>query len=443
MKVLKFGGSSIESVEKIGMVADIVSQQKTPVFLVFSALGGVTARLVELADMTSANRKEISESVSCIIKNHSGIARSFGVKNSLFYEKLLEAEKELSFFVNTLPENIAFSPEKKDALLAFGEELSLLLLSACLKSRDMKVLSIPGTELLCTDSNFGNACVDIEKTRINTKNRCREAFNRSDIVLTSGFIAKSPEGFVTTIGRGGGDYSASVFALGCDAEKVEIWTDVPGIMTSDPRVIPEAEIVRKLSYKEAAELSFFGAKVLHPRTIFPAISHDIPVVIRNTATPGDPGTRVDHFSDGKKRVKAIAFQKNITVLNIHAEDMVGVFGFLSKVFDVFTANKTAIDLVTTSEMDISVSIEDTSRLDAVKRELSEFSDVTVMSDMSLISAVGEGIKFTSGIASRFFGVLSDINIYMVSVGASEVNLSVIVHNSQMVEAVKRLHSEFF
>ncbi len=269
------------------------------------------------------------------------------------------------------------------------------------------------------------------------------SFSENECVITGGFYGANDQGFVTTLGRGGSDYSAAIFASALKADKLEIWTDVDGILTSDPRLIKDTKLILKLSYTEAAELAFFGAKVLHPKTIYPAVNSQIPVTVLNTFNPENPGTNIIGLRSNIKMIKAIAFRKGITVINVNSFRMLGAYGFLSKVFEIFNDFETPIDLVATSEVNVSMTIDDDRHLNYIIEELEKFANVNIQKNQTIISAVGEGIRDTAGIAGKFFSALAGININLVSIGASDVNLSIVVNESDLDKAVVLLHDTFF
>jgi aspartate kinase len=268
-------------------------------------------------------------------------------------------------------------------------------------------------------------------------------FKDHDYIITGGFVGSDSTGRTTTLGRGGSDYSAAIFASLLHAERLEIWTDVDGILTADPRMIPEARLVQDVTYAEASELAYFGTKVLHPKTIFPSVEQNIPVCVMNTFHPDNSGTRILAKLNKGQGIKAITFRKNITLINIHSNRMLGAFGFLANVFEVFKKHTTPVDLVSTSEVSISVTIDSNEYLDRIIEDLSRIATTSVYSDKAIISAIGEGIRGDSGIAARFFAALDGIEISLVTMGASEINLSIVVNGDSLERAIRNLHFEFF
>jgi aspartate kinase len=248
----------------------------------------------------------------------------------------------------------------------------------------------------------------------------------------------------TTIGRGGGDYSAAIIGAALGAESIDIWTDVDGLMTTDPRVVPEARRIRVISFGEAAELSYFGAKVLHPSTVLPAVERKIPVHIYNTRNPSCEGTRiVARPQPSRNLIKSIAFKRGITIINVASTRMLMACGFLRAIFEVFDRHHTSVDVVTTSEVSVSMTLDTSDRLEAIERDLASFGEVSVERGKAIVCVVGDNLKFTPGVAARLFGAISKTNVNMISQGASEINLTFVIDEADTDEVVKELHREFF
>jgi aspartate kinase len=259
-----------------------------------------------------------------------------------------------------------------------------------------------------------------------------------------GFIGATEEGITTTLGRGGSDFSAAIAGAGIDAEEIQIWTDVDGMLTCDPRICDGGHRVKTISFAEAAELAYFGAKVLHPATVVPAIEKNIPVLILNSRRPEISGTRIVSETVHTENVaKSIACKRGITLLNIVSTRMLMAHGFLHRIFEIFDRHRTPVDMVATSEVSVSLTIDNPANLTAICDELAEFSSVTVETDQAIVCLVGENIRYTPGVASRVFSALESVNIRMISQGASLLNLSVVVADSDVKQAVADLHDEFF
>ncbi len=443
MKVLKFGGISVKNALSIVAVKDILRRDNEKKVVVVSAFYGVTDTLCETVEQIKQNNVKkafdlTNKTENLCLKISSEL---IGCRNSHNFIK--EKFKEIRQFIPALCLLGEVTPRSIDMILSYGEKISSFVIADYLNATGLKTAYIDALQIIKTDSNFNRASVDMTKTGASVKKILLPLFKSNDCIVTAGFIGCDKDGSVTTLGRGGSDYTASVIAVCAAAEKLEIWKDVNGIMTTDPKVVKKAKPVSQLSYKEASELAFFGAKILHPKTIRSAIMAGIPVYVKKTSEPDYPGTLIEKNSENKRKVKAATFQKNITIVNICSEKMLGAYGFLSKVFDVFTSYKTPVDLITTSEVNISVTIECCEHLQDIVKDLSAFAEVDITKDVAIISLVGEGIKYTPGIAVKCFFALKDINVIMVSMGASEANLSVIVKQSELQRAVSKLHHEFF
>lgn len=435
LKVLKFGGTSVKDAATIKKVIEIVTSSNHKQVVVVSAHAGVTNLLVDICN----GQREIIEHLSAEFTNkHKEIAKELNVLNEV--ESLIDKEvKEINTLTNYLP----LSPQLKDVIMTKGELLSSTIIYHYFLKCNASVSYIDSKKIIKTDSNFNNANIDFELTNNAVNNSINDLLKSNDIVIMGGFISSDNQDRPTTLGRGGSDYTAAIVASILDAEELEIWTDVSGILTSDPRVISNVKKVRKLSYSEASELSFFGAKVLHPSTIHPAVKNGIPVRVKNTFNPTDEGTVVISEKSNIEMIKAIAFRKDVVTITISSNRMLGAVGFMSKVFQVFEELQIPVDIVTTSEVSISVTVNKAEYDSNLKDRLSLLGEVVVTEDNAIIAAIGEGIKQTAGIASRLFGALKGININMVSVGASEVNLSIVVKEEDLVQAVSLLHEEFF
>ncbi len=443
MIVLKFGGTSVQSAEAIKNVVSIVQSRQGKRLVVVSALAGVTNKLVDI--IKNLNSENLSEALILsekLLERHISTAKELQLKSRVF-DYIKSKISELQNLLNALDVLGEISPKSKDMILSFGELLSSFLVFEAFRKTLENVGFIDIRNVLKTDSVYNEANVNLKETKKNAENIINEMFKENDIIITQGFIASNLQGFTTTLGRGGSDYSASILASVLKAEKLEIWTDVDGILTSDPKIVKDTLLIKELSYNEASELAFFGAKVLHPKTIYPAVKDEIPVWVLNTFNPDKSGTKILSKTASKKMIKAIAFRKGTIVININSNRMLGAYGFLSTVFDIFRKHQTSVDLVTTSEVSISLTIDDPKNLDLILKDLKKFSTIEVQKKQAIISAIGEGIKNTSGIASRFFNALKGINITMVSLGASEINLSIVVSEKDLERALSILHKEFF
>ena len=334
------------------------------------------------------------------------------------------------------------SPPLQDEIVAYGEQLSSHLLAVVLSENGLGARYIDARACVKTDEIYGAATPQSETTEA-TKTTLMPLLQAAKIPVLGGFIGSTARGVTTTLGRGGSDYSAAIIGAAIAAREIQIWTDVSGVLTADPRMVPQARTIPMLSYQEAAELAYFGAKVLHPKTIQPAVDLNIPVRVCNSRAPKDAGTLiVSESAAAPQTVKAIAHKNGITTVQITSARMLGAYGFLRKLFEVFDQHRTAVDVVTTSEVSVSLSIDDAGGLDALVADLEELGTVEIVKRRTIISIIGEGLRNTPGIAARVFSEISDINVSMISVGASSVNLTLMVDEAHAAKAIARLHQIF-
>jgi len=332
-----------------------------------------------------------------------------------------------------------------DAVSGMGERLSCEIVAAALTAAGIPSRAVDAREILLTDDSFGRGIPQMEETGERVREKVLPFTQKGEVVVMGGFIGATRQGVSTTLGRGGSDWSAAIVGALLPAEEIQIWTDVDGIMTVDPRVVPGARVLAEVSFEEAAELAYFGAKVLHPATIKPAVERGIPVFVLNTMNPSAPGTRIaarkGETSVGEPR--ALAFKKGITVVLVSQPRMLMAHGFTAKVFEVFARHKTSVDLIATSEVSISLTVDDVATLPAVQADLQELGEVRVFSNMAIVSVIGRGFNRQAGIAGRIFDAVRDVNITMISFGASDVNVSFVVEQADAERAVKSLHKQFF
>ncbi len=443
MLVAKFGGTSVKDEQAISRLLAIISNKKGKIVVIVSAMSGITDDLIGIiSELKQNNLKNALALLDHLFDRHIQVIKKLGLPKSTIVNintKRIELE-QLVRALNVLGE---ISPKSYDMIVSTGEILSSFIVAEYFSLTGEKTKHLDSRNIIKSDSNFGEANVDFESTFDCCKKTILALLKKSRVIVCGGFIAADKLGNTTTLGRGGSDYSAAIIASALQADNLEIWTDVSGIMTSDPRLIQSARIIKELTYTEAAELAYFGAKVLHPKTIQPAVKNQIPVWVKNSYEPDHSGTKIVSKSNHKKIIKAIAFRKNIIVISVNSNRMLGAYGFLSNVFEVFSRYETSVDIVTTSEVSISLTIDDDKNLNKIKTELQKIGDIEVKKDYAIICSVGEGIRDTAGIAAKFFGVLKGINILMVSIGASEVNISIIVKEADLNKAVTLLHHEFF
>ncbi len=299
-------------------------------------------------------------------------------------------------------------------------------------------------QCIVTDANFTKAVPQFEETNARLAQIVTPLLERGRTPIMGGFIGSTREGIATTIGRGGSDFTAAIVGGGLNATRIEIWTDVDGMMTTDPGLCPEARRIKTISFEEAAELAYFGAKVLHPATLLPAIQKNIPVLILNSRNPKNEGTRITATAPRSKNVfRAIAAKKRITIVNIVAARMLMAHGFLKSIFEIFAAHRCPVDMVTTSEVSVSVTVDSNESIAAIAADLGKLADVEYVGRKAIVCLVGENIRSTPGIAAKVFGTLEDVNIHMISQGASEINISFVIDEADVPQVVSRLHRTFF
>jgi aspartate kinase len=435
MIVMKFGGTSVEDAAAIDRSCNLVGERlsRKP-FVVVSALGGATNNLLEAG--TLAARGEISKAMEIadrLEKRHAELLPS----TAEHFTRLRELLKALGAIGE-------FSPRTQDLVASYGEALASLIFVDRMKRLGADTIHIDARHCVITDDHFGKASPIMGLTTPRLEEAVRPQLNAGRVVVMGGYIGSTTSGITTTLGRGGSDYSAAIAGAALNAEEIQIWTDVDGMMTTDPRIVPNAWKVREISFDEASELAYFGAKVLHPLTVLPAVEKNIPVYILNSRKPAGTGTRITRQARPcRNLIKSIAVKRGITVLTVSSSRMLMAHGFLKALFEIFDRHRTSVDMVATSEVSVSLTLDNVSSLDAITEELRQLGDVQITSKAALICLVGNNLKYTPGVARRAFGSLSDINILMVSHGASNINFGFIVDEKDAMPTIQRLHADFF
>ena len=448
MIVMKFGGTSVEDATAIRRLVSIVRRQshRRPVVVV-SAMGRTTNGLLECARAAAAGDMRSAQSMlDGIAAHHFKTAEQLAPRQEI--ESLRDALGKHFIAIRSTLEEIDqtghLTPRLSDAASSNGELLSSLIVAAALRAGGMKGVWVDVRPMMRTNDDFTRAAPQFEIANPKLKEGFTAALADGGAPVTQGFIGSTADCVTTTIGRGGSDYSASIIGAAMDAEEIQIWTDVDGIMTTDPRIAPEAAKVKIISFAEASELAYFGAKVLHPSTLLPVMARNIPVRVCNSRRPEVAGTAIVRNAPPSRAViKAIAFKRGIAVINVTSDRMLMAKGFLSRLFAVFDRHGTSVDMVATSEVSVSMTLDDTRRLDAIVADLQSLGKVSVERDAALICLVGENLKFTPGVASRIFSSIERINVSMISHGASAINLSFIVDGASVEQAVRSLHRAFF
>jgi aspartate kinase len=447
MIVMKFGGTSVESAAAIERVAGIVKARadRKPVVVV-SAMGKTTNKLLAIAQCAiSGKREDYIAQLHDLRDFHSREARQVVplAERAELDRTLDEHFRELTELVKGLAVLGELTPRSIDAISSYGERLSSIVVTLAFQHFGLPAVHLDARRVIVTDHRHTRAAPLFPETYARLA-AVVPPLTAQGVVVMGGFIGATENGVTTTLGRGGSDFTASIVGAGIDAEEIQIWTDVDGMLTADPTILPGGHRVKTISFAEAAELAYFGAKVLHPATVVPAVEKNIPVLILNSRRPDVPGTRiVAEAVHCANVVKSIACKPKITLVNIHSSRMLMAHGFLRRIFEVFDRFETSVDMVATSEVSVSLTIDNTARLAEIQRELEQFSEVSLEGEQAIVCLVGENIRFTPGVASRTFAAMHGINVRMISQGASLLNLSMVVAGKDLRQAVESLHTEFF
>jgi aspartate kinase len=452
MIVMKFGGTSVEDAAAMEQVISIVRSRlaRKPI-VVASAMAKITDTLLHCAQLARSGKEAEAHQLieDVLARRHQDAAEELvkdGLRRRLLQDAILKYLDEVKTLVHGLAILGELSPRSLDAIASYGERLSTSILSTAMQERGLPAELIDARRLIVTDENFTKAAPLMELTKERAQAILLPKLEKGVVPVTQGFSGATREGLTTTLGRGGSDYSAAIIGAVLDAEVIEIWTDVDGILTADPKLVPKARLLETVTFQEASELAYFGAKVLHPSTILPAVEKNIPVHVYNSKRPESSGTHIvarETAKNGRGSIKSIAYKRGITVINIYSTRMLLAHGFLKSIFEVFDRYETSVDLVATSEVSVSLTIDDTRHLEKIVNELKRFSTVTVEQNKAIVCLVGEQMKYTSGVAARVFGAIREINVNMISQGASEINVSFIVNESDVAAVVQKLHREFF
>jgi len=447
MIVMKFGGTSVESAAAIERVAGIVkARQKQRPVVVVSAMGKTTNKLLAIAAAAiEGKRAEYIPQLHDLRDFHSREARQVvPLDHRAELDRTLDEHfQELTELVKGLAVLGELTPRSIDAISSYGERLSSYIVALAFRHFGMLAEHVDSRRVILTDKRHTQAAPNFPETYARLAATV-PPLAKDSVVVMGGFIGATEDGVTTTLGRGGSDFTAAIVGAGIGAEEIQIWTDVDGMLTADPTILPGGHRVKTISFAEAAELAYFGAKVLHPATVVPAIEKNIPVLILNSRRPDVPGTRiVAEAVPCTNVVKSIACKRKIALLNIHSTRMLMAHGFLRQIFEVFDRFETPVDMVATSEVSVSLTIDNLQRLDAIAAELRKFAEVDSEKDQAIVCLVGENIRYTPGVARRVFDSLEAINIRMISQGASLLNLSLVVAEKDLPRAVQALHEEFF
>jgi aspartate kinase len=445
--VAKFGGTSVANAAAVARLIDIVRRRapEKPLVVV-SALAGVTDALLELARQGETEDSEsIHTAINGLLDRHEQIARTLPGAAAALDPILADAELLRRDLVDL--RGRAATPAQLDSIAARGELWSSRLVAAALAGAGIEVVWADIRTIMITDNRFTRATPYVQVINQRARECLRPICAAGQIPVTQGFIGSTATGTPTTLGRGGSDFSAALLGAALEAERVEIWTDVDGLMTADPRIVPSARTLTAASYEEAAELATFGAKILHPATALPLVRAGIPIVILNSKHPERTGTTIEPEAVieqiGDSPIRSISWKQGITVINIRAPRMLGAYGFLRALFEVFERHETVVDVLASGEVSISLTIEDRSRLAQLTRDLGELGEVWIEERRAVIAVVGIGLRNTPGLAGRVFNAVWPANVEVISQGSSSINMTFVVREEDGPDVVRRLHREFF
>jgi aspartate kinase len=449
--VMKFGGTSVEDRDAIGRTAAIVkgrvAQGKSPVVVV-SAMAKVTDQLLRAAAAASQGDRVGALSISSRLRSRHRDAAAELVKKQgdcAALANLIDQKFDaLDEVLRGLAAILELTPRISDLIVSFGERISSRIVAAAFREKGIDAVHVDAREIIITDSEFQKAAPLDEPIEKRAQEKLLPLVQQHKVPVMGGFIASNEAGVTTTLGRGGSDFTGALVGGALNAEAIEIWTDVDGIMTTDPRICPDALRVKVISFEEAAELAYFGAKVLHPATILPAVKKNIPVLVLNSRNAKCEGTRITSLAPHcKSPFKSIAVKKKLSIIDVVASRMLMTHGYLSEIFAIFDKHKCAVDMVSTSEVSVSLTVDSNSSLPEIAADLSKLADVKYEGRKALVCLVGEDIRGKNGMAAQVFNAVRHINVRMISQGASEINMSFMIEEDDADEAVRSLHAAFF
>jgi len=447
---IKFGGTSVGDADRVANAIDIVAERRDlkPVVIV-SALAGVTNQLVEASE---AARNQNPDLVKNIIRDvrarHEDVALRLVQQKSDFFEAFIKQLDKQIDEITTILRGIALlgeiTPRAADKVMSIGEKLSSVLFAYTMMMRQLPGEFVSAEDVIWTNDHFGGATPDMIKTRDAARRTLIPLLERNRIPVMGGFIGRTDSGATTTLGRNGSDYSAAIVAAAIDAKEVQIWTDVDGLLTCDPRLVPGARVIDLLSFEEAAELAQFGAK-LHPRTLEPAVEADVPVRVLNTHNPSSPGTLITRTgAEVSAGPRSIARKKGVTMVHVSSNKMLGAHGFLAQLFATFAQLGISVDLIATSEVSVSVTVDDQEHLDALQKRLEAIAEqVEIIGHQCIVAVVGQNLMADARAGARVLEALQGIPVKMVSLGRSGLNLSIVVDDANADRAVQSIHHALF
>jgi aspartate kinase len=451
--IMKFGGTSVQDAEAMSRVINIVRRQwaahvgSRPPIVVVSAMSKVTDRLVETARLAGEGRgEESAQVVTDLLARHLGVASTLVQGSALdaLHAQLTADFEALAADVREWARQGEVTPAAADAIQAIGELASSRIVAAAFRQQGVDSVWVDSRQVLVTDAEHSAAIPDMEATADRARAIVGAATAANQVPVMGGFIGATASGVTTTLGRGGSDYSAAIFGACLDVDEIQIWTDVDGMLTADPRVVSNPVLVPELSFAEASELAYFGAKVLHPSTILPAVAKNIPVRILNSRRPDVRGTMITARGRGDRgTLTALACKRGVTVIDITSTRMLMAFGFLRRLFEVFERFKTPVDVVTTSEVSVSVTVDNTRRLEDIISNLRNFAEVSTERDMAIVCIVGENLRSDPTLFARAVNSLEQVPLRLVSQAASRRNITFVMRDADVTTAMNLLHDQFF
>jgi aspartate kinase len=449
--VMKFGGTSVADADAIRRLIAIVSAQAAksgaPPVVVVSAMSTITDQLLKMtAEASRGERASIPDGIDAITQRHlAAIAELIPESGRAAVTAAVEAEiEELRAMLTALSILREASPRSSDGIASAGELLSSRVVAGALAAAGIDAVWVDARACIVTDDQYTAAAPLTAETNAALAREVAPHVQAGRVPVIGGYVGATRDGVATTLGRGGSDYSAAIIGAGLGVAEIQIWTDVDGMLTADPRVVRDPKVVAHLSFGEASELAYFGAKVLHPSTILPAVSTDIPVRILNSRRPEAPGTLITARPPLNDRpIVALACKRNVTVVEVTSTRMLMAHGFLRRLFEVFERYRTAVDVVTTSEVSVSVTIDDDRRLPEIANGLREFAEVNIEPSMAILCAVGENLRADPAFAIRMLAGLDGVPLRMVSQAASRRNVTVVIRDSDLPIAMSRLHNAWF
>ena len=437
MKIMKFGGTSVGKPERMAEIRKLITKDDETKIIVLSALSGTTNALTEISDaLSKGDRQEAKQRIDALENHYQNFIVEL-LKNESYFKKAKDTLAEHFEFLNIILK-ISYSEALNKDILAQGELLSTKLFSIYLNEQEISHVWLPALEFMSIDQNNEPQVAAIREKLI----KLLDTHKGTQLFVTQGYICRNAKGEIDNLKRGGSDYSASLIAAAVDASVCEIWTDISGMHNNDPRVVKNTKPVKHLCFDEAAELAYFGAKILHPASIWPAQYFNFPVRLLNTMEPDAPGTLIERESDSEG-VKAIAAKDFITAIKIKSSRMLLAYGFLRKIFEVFEKYQTSIDMVTTSEVAVSLTIDNDSYLNEIIKELELFGSIEIDKDQTIVSIVGYHISKTENLLAKVFDSLTEIPVRMVSFGGSQHNISILISHENKEKTLQLLSKGLF